>query len=259
MMDQDRKNTSLFHAEEIVKLPTQPEKIGESGGHLEEFQDVLTGDEVDITGPFITVEDEPLMMLGSDPNTIKEYFSNDLDRQHSADKKPVPAERRTWDPGITHGDILKQHLEDKGGLQIPKGHPPVATASLFNEKWRLLITLQAPLFKEKKGVRFSALCHWKRRNLLFNFQSIQTVHLHLLPLINMHLLQVIHRHLWYYNLQVYVKAQPTIIEDNHFVPVANVPFVNVFAPESSSEASSSEDAYSEESTHVAQPHHHLRK
>ncbi|GJX09112.1 hypothetical protein Tco_0198971 [Tanacetum coccineum] len=25
----------------------------------------------------------------------------------------VPAQRRTWDPGITHGDILKQHLEDK--------------------------------------------------------------------------------------------------------------------------------------------------
>ncbi|GJT73325.1 hypothetical protein Tco_1032611 [Tanacetum coccineum] len=73
-------------AEEIVKFPTQPEKIGEDGGHLEEFQDVLTGDEVDITGPLITVEDEPLMMLGSDPNTIKEDFSNDLDGQHSADK-----------------------------------------------------------------------------------------------------------------------------------------------------------------------------
>ncbi|GKB20756.1 hypothetical protein Tco_0854679 [Tanacetum coccineum] len=25
----------------------------------------------------------------------------------------VPAQRRTWDPGITHGDILKHHLEDK--------------------------------------------------------------------------------------------------------------------------------------------------
>nr|GEU44557.1 hypothetical protein [Tanacetum cinerariifolium] len=28
-------------------------------------------------------------------------------------QKPVPAQRRTWDPGITHGDILKQLLEDK--------------------------------------------------------------------------------------------------------------------------------------------------
>ncbi|GKF08523.1 hypothetical protein Tco_0042747 [Tanacetum coccineum] len=30
-------------------------------------------------------------------------------------------------------------------------------ASLFNDKWRLLTTLHAPLLKEKKGVRFSAL------------------------------------------------------------------------------------------------------
>ncbi|GKC87814.1 hypothetical protein Tco_1148463 [Tanacetum coccineum] len=28
-------------------------------------------------------------------------------------QEPEPAQRRTWDPGITHGDILKQHLEDK--------------------------------------------------------------------------------------------------------------------------------------------------
>ncbi|GJW14839.1 hypothetical protein Tco_0018972, partial [Tanacetum coccineum] len=35
------------------------------------LEDVLTEDEVDITRPLITVEDEPLMMLGSDPNTIK--------------------------------------------------------------------------------------------------------------------------------------------------------------------------------------------
>nr|GEY69941.1 hypothetical protein [Tanacetum cinerariifolium] len=28
-------------------------------------------------------------------------------------QESVPAQRRTWDPGITHGDILKQHLKDK--------------------------------------------------------------------------------------------------------------------------------------------------
>ncbi|GKB30359.1 DNA/RNA-binding protein Alba-like protein [Tanacetum coccineum] len=28
-------------------------------------------------------------------------------------QEPEPAQRRTWDPGITHEDILKQHLEDK--------------------------------------------------------------------------------------------------------------------------------------------------
>ncbi|GKB15801.1 retrovirus-related pol polyprotein from transposon TNT 1-94 [Tanacetum coccineum] len=38
-------------------------------------------------------------------------------------------------------------------------------------------------------------------------------------------------------------AEPTIIEDNPFAPVANAPFVNVFAPKSSSEASSSGDAF----------------
>ncbi|GKD22307.1 hypothetical protein Tco_1224010 [Tanacetum coccineum] len=51
----------------------------------------------------------------------------------------------------------------------------------------------------------------------------------------------------------------TIIEDNPFTPVDNDPFVNVFAPEPSSEASSSGDVSSAESTHVTQPHHHLRK
>ena len=28
-------------------------------------------------------------------------------------QEPVPAQRRTWDPGITRCDVLKQHLEDK--------------------------------------------------------------------------------------------------------------------------------------------------
>ncbi|GJX39276.1 reverse transcriptase domain-containing protein [Tanacetum coccineum] len=39
-------------------------------------------------------------------------------------------------------------------------------ASLFNDKWRLQTTLQAPFLKEKKGVRFSALYLQKKRNLL---------------------------------------------------------------------------------------------
>ncbi|GKE92253.1 hypothetical protein Tco_1573348, partial [Tanacetum coccineum] len=42
----------------------------------------------------------------------------------------------------------------------------------------------------------------------------------------------------------------TIIEDNPFAPVDNNPFVNVFAPEPSSEASSSGDVCSVDSTHV---------
>ncbi|GJY18688.1 retrovirus-related pol polyprotein from transposon TNT 1-94 [Tanacetum coccineum] len=56
-----------------------------------------------------------------------------------------------------------------------------------------------------------------------------------------------------------VAAGSTIIEDNPFAPVDNNPFVNVFALEPSSKATSSGDVSSAESTHVSQPHHHLRK
>ncbi|GJY66175.1 integrase, catalytic region, zinc finger, CCHC-type containing protein [Tanacetum coccineum] len=56
-----------------------------------------------------------------------------------------------------------------------------------------------------------------------------------------------------------IAAGSTIIEDNPFDPVDNNPFVNVFAPEPSSEASSFGDVTSADSTHVCQPHHHLGK
>ncbi|GJY88484.1 retrovirus-related pol polyprotein from transposon TNT 1-94 [Tanacetum coccineum] len=56
-----------------------------------------------------------------------------------------------------------------------------------------------------------------------------------------------------------VAAGSTIIIDNPFAHVDNDPFVNVFASEPSSEASSSRDVSSTESTHVTQPHHHLEK
>ncbi|GKC17519.1 retrovirus-related pol polyprotein from transposon TNT 1-94 [Tanacetum coccineum] len=56
-----------------------------------------------------------------------------------------------------------------------------------------------------------------------------------------------------------VSAGSTIIEDSPFAPVDNNPFVNVFALKHSSEASSSGDVCSAESTHVSQPHHHLEK
>ncbi|GKE72955.1 retrovirus-related pol polyprotein from transposon TNT 1-94 [Tanacetum coccineum] len=46
-----------------------------------------------------------------------------------------------------------------------------------------------------------------------------------------------------------IAAGSTIIEDNLFAPVDNNPFVNVFAPEPSSEASSSGDISSVDSTH----------
>nr|GEX68733.1 retrovirus-related Pol polyprotein from transposon TNT 1-94 [Tanacetum cinerariifolium] len=56
-----------------------------------------------------------------------------------------------------------------------------------------------------------------------------------------------------------VAARSTIIEDNSFAHADNNPFVNVFSLEPSSEASSTGDASLAESTHITQPHHHLRK
>ncbi|GJW41513.1 retrovirus-related pol polyprotein from transposon TNT 1-94 [Tanacetum coccineum] len=56
-----------------------------------------------------------------------------------------------------------------------------------------------------------------------------------------------------------VLAESTSIEDNPLSPVDNDPFVNVFALEPSSEASSSGDVSTAESTYVTQTHHHLRK
>nr|GEZ29881.1 hypothetical protein [Tanacetum cinerariifolium] len=56
-----------------------------------------------------------------------------------------------------------------------------------------------------------------------------------------------------------VAARSTIIEDNPFAHVVNDPFINVFSPKPSSEASSSGDASSAESTHVTQTQHHIGK
>ncbi|GKD28912.1 hypothetical protein Tco_1239690, partial [Tanacetum coccineum] len=48
-----------------------------------------------------------------------------------------------------------------------------------------------------------------------------------------------------------VAAESTLIEDNPFAPVDNHPFINVFASEPSSEASSSGDLRSAESPYVS--------
>ncbi|GJW31482.1 retrovirus-related pol polyprotein from transposon TNT 1-94 [Tanacetum coccineum] len=55
-----------------------------------------------------------------------------------------------------------------------------------------------------------------------------------------------------------VAVGPTI-EDNPFAQAEDNPFVNVFAPEPSSEESSSRDVSSAESNQVIQPHNHLGK
>ncbi|GJQ90658.1 retrovirus-related pol polyprotein from transposon TNT 1-94 [Tanacetum coccineum] len=61
------------------------------------------------------------------------------------------------------------------------------------------------------------------------------------------------------SLQQGIVAESTIMEDNLLALVVNDPFVNVFAPEPSSEASLSGDVSSAESTYVTQTHHHLEK
>ncbi|GJR02069.1 hypothetical protein Tco_0525053 [Tanacetum coccineum] len=61
------------------------------------------------------------------------------------------------------------------------------------------------------------------------------------------------------SLQQGIAAKSTIMEENPFAPVDIDPFVNIFAPEPSFEASSSRDVSSAESTYVTQTHHHLRK
>ncbi|GKF51633.1 hypothetical protein Tco_0148100 [Tanacetum coccineum] len=61
------------------------------------------------------------------------------------------------------------------------------------------------------------------------------------------------------SLQQGIAAESTIIEANPVAPVNNIPFLNMFAPEHSSEASSSGDVSSTESPYVTQTHEHLRK
>ncbi|GKF65792.1 hypothetical protein Tco_0192309, partial [Tanacetum coccineum] len=56
-----------------------------------------------------------------------------------------------------------------------------------------------------------------------------------------------------------VTAESTLMEDNPFALVDNNPFINVFAPEPSFEASTSEDLSSTESPYVSQTLHHLGK
>nr|GEZ99380.1 hypothetical protein [Tanacetum cinerariifolium] len=56
-----------------------------------------------------------------------------------------------------------------------------------------------------------------------------------------------------------ITAESTLTDENPFAPVDNDPFINIFAPEPTSEASSCEDASSAQSTYVTQTLHHLKK
>ncbi|GJS45751.1 retrovirus-related pol polyprotein from transposon TNT 1-94 [Tanacetum coccineum] len=56
-----------------------------------------------------------------------------------------------------------------------------------------------------------------------------------------------------------VATESTLMEDNPFAPTDNDPFINVFAPEPRSKASSSRDLSSTESPYVSQTLHHLGK
>nr|GFC77658.1 hypothetical protein [Tanacetum cinerariifolium] len=56
-----------------------------------------------------------------------------------------------------------------------------------------------------------------------------------------------------------VAAESTFMEDNPVAPVDNNPFINVFASEPNSDASSAGDVSSTYSTYVSQTVHHLSK
>ncbi|GKF09796.1 retrovirus-related pol polyprotein from transposon TNT 1-94, partial [Tanacetum coccineum] len=56
-----------------------------------------------------------------------------------------------------------------------------------------------------------------------------------------------------------IAAKSTLIGENSFAPVDNDPFLNIFALEPTSEASSYKDVSSVELTYVTQTLHHLRK
>nr|GEX00519.1 retrovirus-related Pol polyprotein from transposon TNT 1-94 [Tanacetum cinerariifolium] len=56
-----------------------------------------------------------------------------------------------------------------------------------------------------------------------------------------------------------VAAESTLMDENPFAPVDNDPFINIVAPEPTSEGSSSRDASLVESTYVTQTLHHLGK
>nr|GFA32087.1 retrovirus-related Pol polyprotein from transposon TNT 1-94 [Tanacetum cinerariifolium] len=56
-----------------------------------------------------------------------------------------------------------------------------------------------------------------------------------------------------------IAAEPNYMEDHTIAPIDNNPFVNVFAPEPHSEASSSGDISSTESPYVSQTLHHINK
>ncbi|GKD03634.1 hypothetical protein Tco_1178608 [Tanacetum coccineum] len=141
--------------EEIVKSPTQlaiTEKSSEDGGNLEELILTSAVDKGDFTGPILAVKedlgqkltddlDEPLMVLESDgminknefavvapvvavaPIVVAPIVKNQTKAEHKLGceiclQEPVHAQRRTWDPGITQYDVLKQHLEDKVFLEV---------------------------------------------------------------------------------------------------------------------------------------------
>nr|GFC43336.1 hypothetical protein [Tanacetum cinerariifolium] len=62
-----------------------------------------------------------------------------------------------------------------------------------------------------------------------------------------------------YSLPLGVVAEPHLMEDYNVAPINDTPFVNVFAPEPPSKASSSGDISSTESPYVSQSLHHLNK
>nr|GEU92317.1 putative nucleotidyltransferase, ribonuclease H [Tanacetum cinerariifolium] len=108
---EDCNNGSRPKEQHLVVSCSDEEIVsGEDSSNLEEFSNVLTMEEVDITGPIMELEDEPLMMIGSGPNIIKEDFSNNLDGQHSTNEN-LP-NTMSISKTFNVSDIYEFHSED---------------------------------------------------------------------------------------------------------------------------------------------------
>ncbi|GJS26507.1 hypothetical protein Tco_0487127 [Tanacetum coccineum] len=188
------------------------------------------------------------------------------DWKYVIDVEPIPL--RSWNNREIHLDYLKYLKESVETLreivEEAKGSyqslvlsslctPPTNKALEYLFQPYVLMKLEPP------GVEQTSSSCSKQ----FQFQSIQpSQNLTSTTIVRWQPLQVIlHLHLGLRSPSIHqgVAAESTLVEENSFTPVDNDPFINIFPLEPTSEASSSGDVSSVESTYVTQILHHLRK
>nr|GFA13588.1 retrovirus-related Pol polyprotein from transposon TNT 1-94 [Tanacetum cinerariifolium] len=144
--------------------------------------------------------------------------------------------------GVFHQKTVPRNPQQNGVVER-------RNRTLIEAAQTMLIFFEAPMFLWAEAV--ATACYTKNRSL------INTRH-HKTPY------ELVHNKkpdLTFFSLCLPpgVVAEPHFIEDHNVAPVDNNPFVNVFAPEPHSEASSLGDISSNESPYVPQTLHHLNK